>query len=121
LLCKLDIKYKLISITSDSTIFNKTLIDKVEAGLYNRFPNSSSSTTTTPRFKSQSSYIQYIVYILNQIVNKLLETLKSQNCKLAKGLIKLLSCQEYFNTTDSLLARLQVLVIWILQIPERKS
>jgi hypothetical protein len=120
LLHELDIEYKLLSITGDSTSNNKTLIDEVNTGLHERLPTTD-ILANTPRFYSQSSYIRCIAYVLNRIVKKILETLKSGNRTSANNTIELVSKLQYLNTEDSALARLQVLAIWILQLPERKS
>lgn len=90
LLYKLDIEYKLLSITGNSISNNKTLIDKVDIGLHEQLPTTD-VLANTPCFYSQSSYIRCIVYILNRIVKKILETLKSGNCISANNTIKLIS------------------------------
>jgi len=119
LLHELDIEYKLLSITADNTSNNETLIDSIENGLQDRF--SSLDSTHTPRFHSQASYIRCLAYILNLIVKKLLKTLKSGDRTSAELAIEQVLKRRYLNTTDSALARLRVLAIWISQTPERKS
>lgn len=88
---ELDIEYKLISITSDNATNNETLIDEVDIGLCERFPNSNTDNPTkTLRFHSQDSYIRCIAYILNRIVKTILETLKSRDRKSADDVIELI-------------------------------
>jgi len=55
LLCELDIESKLISITSDTTSNNKTLVEEVETGLHDQFEEE--PTLGTLCFYRQSSYI----------------------------------------------------------------
>src|SRR5207249_1890858 len=73
------------------------------------------------RFYGQSSYIRCIAHVLNRIVKKILETLKSGDRTSADNAIELVLKRQYINTTDSALARLRVLAIWISRSPERKS
>ena len=119
LLCELDIESKLISITSDTTSNNKTLVEEVETGLHDQFEEE--PTLGTLCFYRQSSYIWCIAYVLNQIVKKILKTLNRGDQQLAEAALELVSSYQYLNTADSALARLQVLAIWISQTPKRKS
>ncbi len=64
LLHELNIKCKLLLITSNSTLNNETLIDKVDISLQERF-TTLENLTNTPRFYSQSSYIRCITHVLN--------------------------------------------------------
>ena len=89
LLSKLDLECKLLSITSDNASSNETLINKVECGLREQFLLSESSNT--PQFQGQDSYIRCLAHVLNLIVKKLLETLKSGDRKSAKESIELIS------------------------------
>jgi len=120
LLRELDIEYKLLSITADSASNNKTLIDTVENGLQDQFSHLD-NLSNTPRFHGQASYIRCLAHVLNRIVKKLLETLKSGNRASAELAIEQVTNRQYLNTTDSALARLQVLVLWVSGTPERKS
>jgi len=95
------------------------LIDTVEGSLQDQL--SLDNLTTTPRFHSQASYIRCLAYVLNRIVKKLLEILKSGNRISAELAIKQIENRQYLNTTDSALARLRVLALWISGTPERKS
>jgi hypothetical protein len=85
LLYELDIECKLISITGDNASNNETLIEEVEAGLHEQFQD----TSKTLRFHGQDSYIRCIAHVLNRIVNKILETLKSGNWKSVEKSIEL--------------------------------
>ena len=109
LLCELDIESKLLSITGDSVSNNKSLMSEVEVRLREWFLSIESSNTL--RFCGQDSYIRCIAHVLNRIVKKLLETLKSGDCKSADASVELLLQYQYLNIQDSALARLQVLVI----------
>ncbi len=119
LLHELDIECKPLSITGDNASNNETLMDEVEVGLHERFPGID-NTSNTPRFHGQSSYIRCIAHVLNRIV-KILKTLNLGDRTSANNAIELVSNQQYINTTDSALARLRVLAIWISRSPERKS
>ena len=105
LLYKLDIEYKLLSITIDNILNNKTLIDTIENSLQDRFSNLGNIIYTLC-FHSQASYVRYLVYILNLIVKKLLKTLKSGDRASTELVIEQVSKCQYLNTTDSALARL---------------
>src|SRR5450432_671819 len=120
LLQELDINCKVISITSDNASNNETLVDIVESSLSEQFPRTDNLSNTS-RFYGQASYIRCIVHVLNQIVKLILKTLNSRDRASANDAIELVSTGYYISTTDSPLARLRVLVIWISRSPERKS
>ena len=120
LLQELDIECKVISITGDNASNNETLMDVVESGLLERFPGKD-NLSNTPRFHGQTSYIRCIAHVLNRIVKSILKTLNSGDRISANEAIELVSTGQYINTTDSALARLRVLIIWISRSPERKS
>jgi len=109
LLHELDIKYKLLSITGDNASNNETLIEGLNFSLYEQFVESSNTLC----FLGQESYIWCLAHVLNLIVKKLLATLKSGDRRSAEASIELVLQNGYLNTTDSALARLQVLAIWI--------
>jgi hypothetical protein len=117
---ELDIECKLLSITADSASNNETLIDAIENSLQDQFSNPD-NLTNTPRFHGQISYIRCLAHVLNRIVKKLFETLKSGNCASAELAIEQVTNCQYLNTTDSAFARLRVLALWILGTPKRKS
>ena len=120
LLKELNIETKLLSITGDNASNNETLVDAVENGLRDQFPPSDNHTNT-PRFQGQESYIRCLAHVLNLIVKKLLQTLKSGNRTSAELAISQVENREYLNTTDPPLARLRVPALWISWTPERKS
>ncbi len=117
LLHELDIKSKVLSITSDNTSNNETLVEEFHSSLCKHFAESLHAI----RFHGQDSFIRCLAHVLNLIVKKILSTLKSRNRKSAEASIELVSQYRYLNTTDSALARLRVLAIWISWTPERKS
>jgi hypothetical protein len=110
LLHELDIESKVLSITGDNASNNETLVEEFNSSLCKYFARS----PTTLRFHRQESFIRCLAYILNLIVKKILATLKSGDCRSAEASIELVSQYRYLNTTDSALARLRVLAIWIL-------
>jgi hypothetical protein len=71
--------YQLLLINASN---NETLINAIENGLRDQF--SSTENTCPHHFQGQTSYIQYIAYILNLIVKKLLKILKSGDCASAE-------------------------------------
>jgi len=105
LLKELDIESKLLSITADNVFNNETLMDAIENSLQDQISNSD-NPINTPRFHGQASYIRCLAHILNRIVNKLLETLKSGNRASAEHAIDQVKNRQYLSTTDSALARL---------------
>ncbi len=117
LLHELDIECKVLSITGDNASNNKTLVEELNSSLYEQFAES----PNTPHFRGQESYIRCLAHVLNLIVKKLLETLKSGDRRSAEASIELVSQNRYLNITDSALARLRVLAIWISWTPDRKS
>ena len=119
LLDELDLERKLLSITADNASNNETLIDEVETGLREQFLHTESSNAL--RFRGQDSYIRCLAHVLNLIVKEILKTLKLGDRKLAEESVELILQHQYINTTDSALARLRVLAIWLLRTPERKS
>jgi len=80
LLKELNINTKLLSITADNASNNKTLMDAVENSLelQDQFSNPDKQTSA-PRFQGRASFVRCLAHILNIIVKKLLETLKSGN------------------------------------------
>jgi len=95
-------------------------MDIVESSLLAQFPRTD-NLSNTPRFHGQASYIRCIAHVLNRIVKLILKTLNSRDRASANDAIELVSTGQYISTTDSPLARLRVLVIWISRSPERKS
>ncbi|KAN0072167.1 hypothetical protein V8E54_009896 [Elaphomyces granulatus] len=83
LLQELNIETKLLSITGDNASNNETLMDT-----------------------GRASFIRCLAHILNLIVKKLLETLKSGNRASAEESIQQVDNRQYLSTTDSALARL---------------
>jgi hypothetical protein len=73
------------------------------------------------RFHGQDSFIRCIAHVLNRIVKLILTTLNSGDRATATNSIELVSDGQYLSTSDSPLARLRVLVIWISRSPERKK
>ncbi|OXV05588.1 hypothetical protein Egran_06644 [Elaphomyces granulatus] len=120
LLQELNIETKLLSITGDNASNNETLVDTVENGLRDRF-SLPDNEIDTPRFQGRASFVRCLAHILNLIVKKLLETLKSGNRASAEQSIHEVENRLYLNTTDSALARLRVLALWISWTPGRKS
>ena len=120
LLEELNIETKLLSITGDNASNNETLMDAVESGLQDKFSLSENETNTI-RFQGRESFIRCLAHVLNLIVKKLLETLKSGNRASALESIRQVDNRQYLDTTDSALARLRVLALWISDTPERKS
>lgn len=117
LLHELDIKCKVLSITGDNASNNETLVEELNSSLYEKFAKG----PNTLRFCGQESYIRCLAHVLNLIVKKLLVTLRSGDRRSAEASIELVSQNRYLNTTDSALARLRVLAIWISWTPERKG
>src|SRR5450432_3197781 len=120
LLQELDIESKVITITSDNASNNETMIDAIDSSLLERFPRSN-NLLNMPRFHGQSSYIRCIAHVLNRIVKLILKTLNSGDRTAANDAIELVSNRQYMDTSDSALARLRVLIIWISRSLERKS
>ncbi|KAN0079116.1 Ribonuclease H-like domain containing protein, partial [Elaphomyces granulatus] len=129
LLQELNIETKLLSITGDNASNNETLMDTTapsihhfgENGRRDRFSLSDNETNTT-RFQGRANLIRCLAHILNLIVKKLLETLKSGNRASAEESIQQVDNRQYLSTTsDSALARLRVLALWISGTPGRKS
>ena len=87
LLHELDIESKVLSITSDNASNNETLVEEFNSSLCEHFVGSPNPL----RFKGQESYIRCLAHVLNLIVKKILTTLKSRDCKLAKASIELVS------------------------------
>jgi hypothetical protein len=94
LLQELHIESKNLSITADIASNNETLMDAVENDLRDRFSNSDNQTNA-PRFQGQANFVRCLAHILNLIVKKLLETLKSGNCASAEHSIIQVEHRQY--------------------------
>jgi hypothetical protein len=117
LLQELDLGSKLLTITSNNTKNNETMISELYSLLMAQFdiPNIDPSLRSLPvmRFEGLQSYIRCIAYILNLICIDILKALKSGDNESASQACDNIRDKKSLELDLAPLFRLRIIVLWI--------
>jgi hypothetical protein len=112
---ELQIKYKLLAVTSNSTTNNNTFIASLYSILLQEFDNKIDRDFDNIKeimcFCRVLSYIQYLVYILNRIAKDILVVVKSGTAKEARIFISTEKVQ--FEAGEPAIVKIQLFALWV--------
>jgi hypothetical protein len=113
LLMELCLEPKLMAITGDNATNNETMATELYQSLERKLD-------APPLFRGLESYIRCLAHIMNLIVKDILRALKSGNTEEADAACDGLQFGQHI-TTQTALAKLRILALWIHRSPQRRQ
>jgi hAT family protein len=122
MLVELRIEEKLLTITADNASNNETLASELYFNLSEKYNSKDSNVPDSGRLRFQGidSYIRCLAHVLNLIVSDILTGMKSGDHKSAMEACDLLQENKKIGR-QSALARIRIMVLWILRTPQRRQ
>jgi hypothetical protein len=125
----LTIKHKLLAITGDNASNNDTLVEHLHRMLLEEFDDTIDqdlgNLKPIMRFRSKQSHIRCLAHVINQIVHKILDDLKTGTAKEAQDRVELATMNPEHELDDNEISaanavvKIRLLVLWISKTPQR--
>ncbi|KAK9364418.1 ribonuclease H-like domain-containing protein [Lipomyces kononenkoae] len=119
-LAELGLERKLITITGDNASNNQTVASELFYCLSEKLDLQEDSNDSVLLYRGLDSYIRCLAHILNLIVKDILRVLKSGNVEEASAACDNLRDGKSIGTQTAL-ARLRILALWIDRTPQRRQ